>query len=294
MPASHHPADMAERAGRMAGGGTDEGAPMSRLQPLPRIMVAPNGARRSKTDHPALPVTPGEIVATARACHATGADALHAHLRDDAGRHLLDAGAYRELIAEMARAVPDMPLQITTEAGGRYGPTEQRALLAALTPEGASAALREIMADGDRAAARRFYHRAAEAGVPVQHILYEPAEIAWLADEISAGTIPATGLQLLFVLGRYAGGPPSDPAALQAWLDALAAHRLAGADWALCAFGQAETACLKAALAAGGKARVGFENSFFNADGSLARDNAERVAEIAALLPGPRLGNAGP
>lgn len=257
---------------------------MSRLRVLPRIMVAPNGARHSRRDHPALPITLAEIVATARACHAAGAGALHAHLRDGAGRHLLDAGAYRELLGEMARAVPGMRVQITTEAGGRYGPAEQRALLDALLPEGASAALREIMGDGRRDAARRFYHGAAEAGVAVQHILYEPGEIGWLADEIAAGTIPAAGLQLLFVLGRYAGGPPSDPAVLQGWLDALAARGLGGADWALCAFGRAETVCLQAALRAGGKARVGFENSFFNADGSRARDNAERVAEIAALL----------
>ncbi|MCC5989088.1 MAG: 3-keto-5-aminohexanoate cleavage protein [Pararhodobacter sp.] len=251
---------------------------------LPRIMVAPNGARRGKADHAALPVTLDEITATARACHAAGAGSIHAHLRDERGRHLLDAGAYRELIDEMARAVPEMPVQITTEAGGRYGPAEQRALLDALTPEGASAALREILGDDDRAAAQRFYHTAAEMGVPVQHILYEPAEIEWLATEIAAGTVPTSTLQLLFALGRYEGGPPSDPAALRAWLDALTAQGLVGADWALCAFGPAETACLAAALEAGGKARVGFENSFFNADGGLARDNAERVSEIAALL----------
>ncbi|MDZ4135170.1 MAG: 3-keto-5-aminohexanoate cleavage protein, partial [Paracoccaceae bacterium] len=52
----------------------------------------------------------------------------------------------------------------------------------------------------------------------------------------------------------------------------------------LCAFGAAETACLAAAFAQGGKARVGFENSLWHADGSLARDNAERVAAIAALI----------
>ncbi len=51
----------------------------------------------------------------------------------------------------------------------------------------------------------------------------------------------------------------------------------------VCAFGHGETAALAAALKAGGKARVGFENSLWNADGSLARDNAERVAAIAAL-----------
>ena len=257
---------------------------MPRLIPLPRIMVAPNGARRGKADHPELPVQLPEIVACARACHAAGAGAIHAHVRDADGRHVLDAGLYRELIEETARDVPDMAVQITTEAGGRFDPPSQRALLDAITPEGASAALREILGDGDHTAARRFYHHAAEAGIALQHILYEPAEVERLATEQRAGTIPGGPLQLLFVLGRYTVGEESNPADLHPFLDRLAATGLQ-ADWALCAFGKSETACLAAALAAGGKARVGFENNVFMSDGRVARDNAERVAEVATLAP---------
>ena len=51
-------------------------------------------------------------------------------------------------------------------------------------------------------------------------------------------------------------------------------------DWAVCAFGKDETDCLLKALSLGGKARVGFENNLYNRDGSLAKNNAERVAEI--------------
>jgi uncharacterized protein (DUF849 family) len=52
----------------------------------------------------------------------------------------------------------------------------------------------------------------------------------------------------------------------------------------VCAFGQNETTCLRAAYLAGGKVRIGFENSLLNADGSFAADNAERVAEIKCLI----------
>ena len=48
--------------------------------PLPRLMVAPNGARRGKGDHPALPITDAEMIATARACHTAGADGIHLHI----------------------------------------------------------------------------------------------------------------------------------------------------------------------------------------------------------------------
>jgi uncharacterized protein (DUF849 family) len=61
-------------------------------------------------------------------------------------------------------------------------------------------------------------------------------------------------------------------------------ERATPADWAVCAFGRAETACLKAAHAAGGKLRVGFENNLVNDDGNPARDNADRVAEIRAVM----------
>lgn len=260
---------------------------MSRLAPLPRIMVAPNGARRRPADHPELPVTIPQIVADAAACHAAGAAAIHAHVRDADGRHVLDAGLYAELIAEMARKVPDMAVQITTEAADVYTPSQQRAVLRQIHPEGVSIALAEMLGDGDRAAARASYHALAEAGVAVQHILYAPDQATWLAQEIATGTIPAGNLTVLYVLGRYSAGQMSDPAMLAPFLDAAAKADLAP-DWALCAFGRAETACLRAALAQGGKARVGFENNVYMEDGRRARDNAARVAEIAACLPAPR------
>jgi uncharacterized protein (DUF849 family) len=257
---------------------------MSRLATLPRVMVAPNGARLGKAAHPALPVTIAEIVATARACHAAGAGAIHAHVRDADGAHVLYAGLYRELIAEMAQAVPAMPVQITTEAVGSYSPDQQRSLLRSLlrgiSPEGVSIALSEMLADGDRAAARQSYHALAEAGVGVQHILYEPAHVAELAAEIAAGTIPAAGVQVLYVLGRYTPGQVSVPSMIMPFLHAAVSAGLRP-DWAVCAFGQHETACLRQAMDLGGKVRVGFENNLRMADGSLAPDNAARVREIA-------------
>lgn len=259
---------------------------MSRLAILPAIMVAPNGARRGKADHPALPVTISEIVEAAGSCHAAGAGAIHAHVRDADGAHVLDAGLYRELIAEMAQAVPGMAVQITTEAAGRYCPGAQRALLRELTPEGVSISLSEMLSDGDRAAARRSYHALVEAGVAVQHILYDATQVAALADEMAAGTLPAAGLQVLYVLGRYTAGQQSEAGMLSPFLETAHSAGLRP-DWAVCAFGQAETMCLQHALSLGGKARVGFENNLHMANGSIAPDNAARVREIASLQAAP-------
>lgn len=253
------------------------------MTPLPRVMVAPNGATRMPADHPALPVTIPQLVATARACFDAGADGIHAHVRDVDGRHVLDAGLYAELLAELARAVPGMLAQITTEAQGRYDPAQQRAVIGALDPVSVSVALREMLAEDDPAAARGFYHDCAARGIAVQHILYDTDDIDRLAAARAAGTVPNGQTQVLLVLGRYTDGQRATPADLAAPHARLMA-RLPDADWAVCAFGAAETACLLAAHRLGGKLRVGFENNLTHADGSRAVDNADRVRELCSAL----------
>jgi len=252
------------------------------MMSLPNLMVAPTGARLTKADHPAIPLSVLEIVVCARACHDAGAGGIHAHVRDDEGRHVLDAGLYRELLAALEAEVPDMFPQITTEAVGRYTASEQRQLVEEVRPPAVSVALREILSDGEHDA-HRLFGFCREAGIAVQHILYEADEVDVLAGLVTRGIVAREGLQVLHVLGRYAPGQVSRPDDLVrpvARQQALGLH----SDWAVCAFGPHETDCLVAACALGGKARVGFENNLLNADGSLARDNAERVREVAAAL----------
>mgnify|MGYP000067467688 CR=1 FL=1 len=254
------------------------------MTPLPRIMVAPNGARLTRSDHPALPVTIDETVACALACQKAGADGLHAHVRDADQRHVLDAGLYRELLAELARAAPDLYVQITSEAAGIYGPDTQRRLIEDLRPRAVSVALREITADQDSAVTRRFFAMCAEAGIGVQHILYDASDIAHLARLVTGGDVAREDLKAIIVLGRYTPGQVSAPADVAIFANRLTSA-LPGIDWSACAFGARETACLAEAARLGGKTRIGFENNRLNADGSTASDNAERVAELVVLLP---------
>jgi len=246
------------------------------------LMVAPNGARRSKADHPGLPVTIGETAREAAQAAAAGAAILHAHVRDAHGVHVLDAGLYAELIAEVGRQAQGMLVQITTEAVGRYTPEEQAAVVRAVEPAMVSVALREMVPDAEALPqAARFYAWAAEAGVHVQHILYDPGDAARLDALIADGTVPAALDCRLLVLGRYSekGAAPED-------LDAFAipeVHPAAhpAAPWFLCAFGAREGDAIAHALARGGHARVGFENNFLARDGSMAASNAVLVAEAA-------------
>ncbi len=255
-------------------------------RPLPRLMVAPNGARRGKADHPALPITLEETIATAVACQKAGADGIHLHVRDKDGRHSLDVGLYRELLAELAGAVPGLFLQVTSEAAGRYSAEQQRTMILDLAPRSVSVALREMLRDPTEApAAHAFYAEAIEAGIGVHHIVYTPEELRWFLDCIDNGTVPGAHFQMMVVLGSYAGDVPSRPADLQRYLALLEPRQNdLSFEWMLCAFGAAETACLTEAARHGGKLRVGFENSLWNADNTVAKDNAERVAEVHAAV----------
>ncbi len=255
---------------------------MSQISPLPKIMVAPNGARKTKVDHPALPLTRDEIVACARDCFAAGADGLHLHIRDAAGGHFLDVGTYRDVLGAVKAAVPDMAVQITTEAVGVYAPDVQRAVALGSGASLVSVSIAEMCRDGE-AAARRFYQEAAARGIAIQHILYDSADAVLLARVLPAAMLRDPALQLLFVLGRYSDGQVSRPDELTPFLDWLNVEELSP-DWALCAFGPQETDCLVAAYQAGGKCRIGFENSLYMADGSIAPDNAARVAELVARI----------
>lgn len=249
------------------------------------FMVAPNGARRGKADHEALPVGIAEIAREAGDCQKAGAGAIHLHVRDAGGGHVLDAGLYREAMAEIAGAAPGMVVQVTTEAVGRYTPEQQVALARDLRPGFLSAALKEfIPGESHIQEAGRFYAWARDEGIGVQHILYSPDDVRRFAGFVEDGTIPGNSHSILFVVGRYASGGEGDPGDLAGFVAALGDCGMKDrCHWTVCGFGQAETAVAAASLAMGGHVRVGFENGLVHADGTKAASNAERVERVVEL-----------
>lgn len=245
-------------------------------------MVAPNGARLSKADHPALPLTVDEIVACAADCFTAGADGLHAHIRDNDGSHLLDAQGYRELLSELRQAVPDMALQITTEAAGVYEPDIQMDVALTAGADMVSASIREISRAGHDTA-RSFYAECGARQIAIQHILYDLEDCQCLVETLPLESRHDPRLQLLFVLGRYGQTGESSPEELGPFLTWMRENDIQP-DWALCAFGAAETECLLAAVRNGGKCRVGFENSLFLSDGRIASNNAEKTTDLLRTL----------
>lgn len=245
------------------------------------LAVAPNGARKTQADHPAIPITPDEIAAEAARCREAGAAMIHLHVRDADNKHSLDADTYAQATAAIRREVGDgIIIQMTTEAVGIYAPAEQMAAVRAVRPEAASMAVRELCPDEDSVPAfAEFLAWMAGERIMPQYILYAPEDVGTFANLQARGVIPGGRPFLLYVLGRYTPGQKSVPEDLLPFM--IEADQL-DAGWAICAFGARESACALTAAALGGHVRVGFENNFLMADGSVARDNAALAGQVAS------------
>ncbi|MCX7036980.1 MAG: 3-keto-5-aminohexanoate cleavage protein [Proteobacteria bacterium] len=245
------------------------------------IGVAPNGARRTKSDHEALPITAAEVATTAARCRLAGAGLLHLHVRDEQGAHSLSAPLYREAIRQVRRmAGAELLVQITTESCGLFDPLQQIAAVRGASPEVASFALRELFSNGVVSqAVAEFFAWELGRGLSAQYILCEPAEIAFLQSLVESGLLPVDQPHGLFVLGRYAQDQQADPAELDEFLAAWPAQW----PWSACAFGRAELPVAERVIALGGHVRVGFENSLEQPDGSLLESPEARVAQVAQL-----------
>jgi len=247
---------------------------------FPIIMAAPNGARKTKDDHPNLPLTIEETVEEAKRCFDAGASILHAHVRDDNGKHSLDSKLYAKLIEDMHKALPQMLVQITTESAGIFTPADQARCLIEVKPDFASVAVREMTGNGsekDIEFAQEIYAKVSDQGTAIQHIVYSPDDLGELLRIKAAGILPDRPLHALFVLGRYNPGFVSDPKEL----DLFFTHPLeALSSWMVCAFGPSEYDSMMKTISHGGHARIGFENNIYLKDGRVAENTASLIRQI--------------
>jgi 3-keto-5-aminohexanoate cleavage enzyme len=243
------------------------------------IMSAPNGARRSQTDHPAVPISSQELAENAVALRDAGVSVLHLHVRDDHGGHTLDVDRYRHAIdAVRDRVGYDLVLQVTSEAVGLYSAAEQMAIVRELKPEAVSLALREICPDDEEEkTAATFFEWLHEEGVWPQYIVYSTAELKRFDAMRRRGIFGNDAPFVMLVLGNYTDGRAGDVADLDAMLDSIDCSVF---PWSVCCFGRNENAVMLAAKAVGGHVRIGFENNIVMADGSIAPNNVALVRQF--------------
>jgi uncharacterized protein (DUF849 family) len=106
------------------------------------LQAALNGDR-TKSEHPATPVSVEELARDAAACVAAGARAIHLHPRDLEGRETLHSGVVEEVVTKVRDAC-GVPVGVTTSAEIEPDPERRLALVRAWrAPDYASVNLSE-------------------------------------------------------------------------------------------------------------------------------------------------------
>jgi len=243
-------------------------------------MVAPNGARRSKSDHKQLPVTADELAHTAESITAAGATALHLHVRDAEGKHSLSIERYRKAIhAIRNRCGEHLLLQVTTESVGVYSVEQQMDLVYQLQPQAVSLSVREL-ARADQKAITALDSWMRDCHVLPQWILYSDDDLRqyqhWLRENVLCGR----AYPVLIVLGNYSQQVNGDISMLQPFLTSTSLF----SSWMVCVFGYSEQEVMKKVVTKGGHMRVGFENNLYRSDKTPVNDNAELVKTSVASV----------
>ena len=81
--------------------------------PVRTLKACLNG-KRTRAEHPAVPVTPAELASSAAAAVAAGAEAVHLHARNPAGTESVQAADVGAAVAAVRQACPDTPVGVST------------------------------------------------------------------------------------------------------------------------------------------------------------------------------------
>lgn len=247
------------------------------------ITVAPTGAELAKADHPQLPTTLEELVATAVACEAAGAALIHLHIRDAEHRPTLDGGLLRAAV-EAVRERTDLVVQLST-GGSVHDPLEQRLTVLDAEPDSCSLTCGTTNFGDDVflnpwGFMSDLYHQAQEREIVPEFELFDLGHVWSLRRLIDRHGLPYGGrVHVDFVTGVPGGMPPTAEA-LVAGVQALPAEVTS---WSATGIGRGHLPVMAAALSAGGHLRVGMEDNVMYARGREVTGNDELVARAVAL-----------
>ncbi len=238
-----------------------------------RLQACLNGARTPR-DHPGVPLTPEALARDAAACRRAGAESLHIHPRDAAGRETLAGADVARALEAVRAAVPGMPVGISTGAwigppgNARLGPMRGWSAL----PDFVSVNVHEPEAEAIVALMQA-------RGIAVEAGLWTRAA----AQRFVATRMPRYSFRVLVeVTADDPDAAETEAAAIIAILDGAGVglpvllHGEGGSVWPL----------VRMAARLGFATRVGFEDGHVLPGGAVAASNATLVAAAARILAG--------
>lgn len=252
------------------------------------ITAALLGAGTTRTQAPAVPLTPDEIAEDVVAVAKAGAAIVHLHARDEAGLNTMDTARFAEIYAKATAACRAAGVDVVfnlTSSGGKF-PYEMRlAHLKLLKPEMCSYDPGS-MNWGDSYVflnAPDFLHQLSqvtlEQGIKPELEIFDGGMIYTCLDYLERGLLKAP-CHFQFVLG-VAGGLPGTLDSLAFLLSKLPKD----ATWSITGIGKNHMPMLLAGLSAGCTGlRVGLEDNVWLRRGVLATNSA--LVEQASTLAG--------
>jgi uncharacterized protein (DUF849 family) len=237
---------------------------------IERLKVCLNGGR-SREDHPAVPITPAELAASAAAAVAAGAEAVHLHPRRADGCESLLAADVAAAVTAVRQACPATPVGVSTglwitggdPAARRSAVAGWAGLRAVARPDFASVNLSEPDGPG-------ICRMLASAGIAAEAGIWSVAD----ADQLAAAGETVDWLRILVeiidVPAEQAVAAAGEVLRRLVELDMTAPRLLHGegpACWPLIA--HADTLGLPT--------RIGLEDTTAGPDGSAVGNNAELV-----------------
>jgi uncharacterized protein (DUF849 family) len=213
--------------------------------------------------HPAVPLTPAELAVDALAVRRAGAFAVHVHPRDGGGKQTLSARACDAAVAAIRRAVPGLPVGLSTAEAIDRDPFARAAAVRAWRqpPDFVSVNLSELGWQG-------IMRAAVHAGIGIE------AGLATASDAEEFARSPFVH-QVVRALVEVDGGAED--------ARAIANAIPAGVPQLWHGYGERTWEYLAAAAATGVDSRVGLEDVLVLPDGRMSDGNAELVAAAVAL-----------
>jgi 3-keto-5-aminohexanoate cleavage enzyme len=252
------------------------------------VTVAPTGADTARERTPHVPQEPAEIAAEAAAWSSAGATVIHIHVRDAEGRPTMDLGRYRETVAAVREAAPELLVNLTT-AGSWSMEEADRLAVVSLKPDVCSFDAGSLnFGDGVFLNPPPFLRALAEAclehGVKPELECFDASHIEFCLRLAGEGLLREP-LWFQFVMG-IPGGIAATPRNLLH----LAGSVPEGSSWSAIGVGRAQLPMTSLAISAGGHVRVGMEDNVMLSRGVLATSNADfvrRAAETGRLAGRP-------
>jgi len=247
------------------------------------ITVAITGSVPTKSDNPAVPVTPSEQIESAQECFEAGATVAHIHVRNPDESPSSDPELFAQVQEGITKHAPGMIVQFST--GGRGRDFDERLQPLYLAPEMATFTAGSVNfptwvfanapSDIDRLAKAMQAHR-----IKPEFEVFDAAML-YAANALAEQGLVARPLHVQFVLGIKNALPPR-----RRLLEFLVSelHELdPNATWAAAGIGRHQLTVNRWCLELGGHCRTGLEDNIFFEAGRLARSNAELVARVAAM-----------